>query len=194
VATSRTNILVAKYLYVATLSFTAAALNVAAMVFSMGTVMAPITRNRSVDIAYGIPLEAIPVILLGAVMMAMIVAAGMMILASFARSFKEGQSLVTPLYLAIIMPIMFLQSPGIEFTPRLALIPFVNVTMMTRQAIQGIYNWPLIGLTLAVQAICILAALKIAGAIVKYEDFVVGSYGGSFGKFFKERLLKKPAL
>jgi sodium transport system permease protein len=189
-ATSRTNVLVAKYLYVATMSFTAAFLNLFAMIVSMGTVLAPLLRGGDARWR-DIPLQSVPVILAGAVLLALFVAAGMMILASFANNYKEGQSLVAPFYLALIMPIMFLQSPGMEFTRRMALIPVANVTMMIREAIQGIYHWRLIGLTVAVEIACVIIALRIAGLVVRHEDFVLGSYGGSFGKFAKERLLKK---
>jgi ABC-type Na+ efflux pump permease subunit len=84
---------------------------------------------------------------------------------------------------------MFLVSPGLELTPKLALIPIVNVAMMFREAIAGTYNWPLIGLTLAAQAVTIGALLWLATRILGQEDLLLGSYGGSFAKFLKERLL-----
>ena len=77
----------------------------------------------------------------------------------------------------------------IEFTAGLALIPVVNVAMVAREAIAGTFHWPLIGITLAVEALCVLLALRAAVAILRYEDFLVGSYGGSFGRFLRERLL-----
>ena len=99
--------------------------------------------------------------------------------------------MVSPFYIALIFPIMFLQSPGLEFTTQLALIPVANVTMMIREAIQGIYQWRLIGLTLVVEAVCVIIALRIAMKVIQHEDFVMGSYSGSFGKFAKERLLRR---
>ena len=189
-ATSRENVLIAKYLYVATMSFTAAFLNLFAMILSMGTILAPLLRGGDARWR-DIPLESVPVILAGAILLALFVAAGMMILASFARNYKEGQSMVAPFYVALIMPIMFLQTPGIEFTRRLALIPVANVTMMIREAIQGIYHWRMIGITLVVEATCVVIALRVARLILQHEDFVMGSYTGSFGKFAKERLLNR---
>jgi sodium transport system permease protein len=189
-ATSRVNVLVAKYLYVATMAFTAAFLNLFAMIFSMGTLLSPLLRGgdgRWRDI----PIQSAPVILAGAVLLALFVAAGMMILASFASNYKEGQSLVAPFYIALIVPIMFLQTPGLEFTQRIALIPVANVTMMIREAMQGIYQWRLIGLTLVVETVCVVVALRIALLVVKHEDFVMGSYNGSFAKFAKERLFNR---
>ena len=186
-ATPRVNVLVAKYLYVATMSFTAAFLNLFAMMFSMATVLAPMFHNSSLRI----PLQSAPVVLLGAVMLALFIAAGMMILASFARNYKEGQSMVSPFYIALIMPVLFLQTPGLEFTARIALIPVANVMMMIREAFQGVYHWRQIGTTLVVEAVCVAIALRIAMLVIRHEDFVMGNYTGSFGKFVKERLLRK---
>jgi sodium transport system permease protein len=189
-ATSRTNVLVAKYLYVATMAFTAAFLNLFAMMASMGTLLAPMLHGGQSKLLQ-IPLQSVPVILAGAVLLALFVSAGMMILASFASNYKEGQSMVGPFYIALIMPIMFLQAPGMEFTSRMALIPVANVTMMIREAMQGVYHWPLIGVTLAVEVVCVIIALRIAMLVIQHEDFVMGSYSGSFVKFAKERLLRK---
>lgn len=188
--TSRANVLIAKYLYVATMAFTAAFLNLFAMIFSMGTILAPLLRGGDANWR-AIPLTSIPVILAGAVLLALFVAAGMMILASFASNYKEGQSMVAPFYVALFIPIFFLQTPGMEFTRRMALIPVVNVTMVIREAMQGIYHWRMIGLTLVAEAACVAIALRIAMLILRHEDFVIGSYSGSFGKFAKERLLNK---
>ena len=182
-ATPRSNVLMAKYLYVATMSFAAGLLNLMAMVFSLRALLAPLFQQNGVDVAITIPIQSIPIILLGALLMALLVSAVMMILASFARTFKEGQSMVSPFYVVIMVPMMFLSAPGMEFTMKLALIPVMNVTMMFREAIQGIYHWPQIGITVAVELTCIAAAMFVATALVKYEDLVMGTYSGSFLKF-----------
>ncbi len=188
-ATARINIILAKYLYVATMTAAAGILNIIAMMLSVRTVVAPILGEQMEDFSFQFPLRAVPLILLVTVLLALFIAAGMMILASFARTFKEGQSLVSPLYVAIFMPAMFLQFPGIQFTPVLAVIPVVNVVMVFREAIAGVFQWRLIGITLAVELLSVLLALRLAATILRYEDFLVGSYDGSFGRFFKERVI-----
>ncbi len=192
-ATPRRNVIVAKYLYVATMASVAAALNVAAMVLTMKSILAPLLGGSSEGLTFTIPMRSIPLILLVTILLAMFIAAGMMILASFARTFREGQSMVTPFYIATFMPVLFMQSPGIEFTPKMALIPIVNVAMVFREALAGTYHRQLIGLTLMVESLCIVLALWLATAILRYEDFLLGSYSGSFGKFVKERLLGNKA-
>jgi sodium transport system permease protein len=189
VATARKNIVIAKYLYVATMATLAAILNLTAMMLSMKAVLAPLFGDAAQGMTFRIPLSAVPLIVLVTVLLALFVSAGMMILASFARTFKEGQSMISPFYIACFVPVMFLQVPGLKFTPVMAIIPVVNVAMVFREAIAGVYHWPLIILTLAVETACIVLALWLAIAILRYEDFLIGSYSGNFGKFLKERLI-----
>jgi ABC-type Na+ efflux pump permease subunit len=189
IATPRANIILAKYLYVTTMASLAGILNLTAMLLSMKSVLAPILGGRTDDLTFQIPLFSVPLILLLTLLLAAFVAAGMMIFASFARTFREGQAMVSPFYIAIFMPVMFLQAPGIQFTAGLAAIPIINIAMVFREAITGTFHWHLIGITLAVEVLCIAAALWLATAILRYEDFLMGSYGGSFAKFLKERLL-----
>jgi sodium transport system permease protein len=189
-ATSRSNVMVAKYLYVATMSFAAGFLNLIAMMFSMSSLIGALSGPGMPDFSFRIPVSSVPVIVAGAVFLALFISAGMMILASFARTYKEGQSMIAPFHIALMIPVMFLQGPGVEFSPMLAMIPVINAVIMIREAIQGIYQWPLIGITLTVEVLCILAALKLASMVLRHEDFVTGTYSGGVMKFARERLLR----
>ena len=99
--------------------------------------------------------------------------------------------MVSPFYIAIILPITLMQGSTQEFTVRTALIPVVNVAMMFREAISGNFNWPLIAITVAAEAAAVVVVLRVCMSILQYEDVLIGSFGGSFGKFVKQRLLKK---
>ncbi|MEE8143358.1 MAG: ABC transporter permease, partial [Planctomycetota bacterium] len=138
VAASRISIVTSKYLYVATLGSVAALLNVTAMTVSMQAVFAPLLAGESSSIQFRIPLQAVPVMAIGAVLLALFVAAGMMILASFARTFKEGQSMVVPFYMLLTIPLLLMVGlPDQGLSATLALIPVVNVVLMLRDAIKG---------------------------------------------------------
>jgi sodium transport system permease protein len=99
--------------------------------------------------------------------------------------------MVSPFYLVVILPVSFLQSPDIELTPRLALVPVINVALMFRDAIGGVYRWPLVLLTIAVEALTIVACLALARAILRFEEVMMGSFSGSVFKFARERLLSR---
>jgi sodium transport system permease protein len=190
-AASRSSVVVAKYLYVATLGVVAGLLNVTAMVVTMGPVFAALGPSAGQTVAFRIPLSAIPVVAFGAALIALFIAAGMMIFAAFARSFREGQSMVSPFYFLTMLPVMFLQSPDVEFSATHAFIPVVNVALMFRDAIGGVFQWPLILVTVLVEVATILTCLGIARRVLQFEDVLMGSYNGSFFKFVRERLLGK---
>jgi sodium transport system permease protein len=111
--------------------------------------------------------------LAGAALLALFIAAGMLIITSFARTFKEGQSLVSPFIVAFVLPLVFIQSPSQEFTTRIALIPVVNVAMMFRQAIIGSFDWQPMAITLAIEFLFVAAALKLATMIVDRDGFML---------------------
>ncbi len=96
--------------------------------------------------------------------------------------------MVGPFTLLTIMPAAVLQMPGIEFTTTMALIPVVNVSMVFREAIAGVYHWPQIGLALFVELAIIAGLLRLATVILRYEDIFAGSYEGTFFNFLKERM------
>jgi len=190
VAASRGSIVTAKYLYVATLGCVAGLLNLAAVTLTIKPILSPLLAGTGESLEFSVPLGAVPVMAAGAVLLAGFIAAGMMIFASFARTFRDGQSMITPFYMLILLPVMFLQVPGIEFSLGLAAIPVINVTMMVREAISGTFHWPQIGLTFAVSLAVIAALVRLATFILRFEDVMIGSYSGSLATFFRERILQ----
>ena len=55
----------------------------------------------------------------------------------YARSFKEAQSLMGPLNIIIIVPLMLTLGPGIEIDHVTALIPLINVGLLTKEILAG---------------------------------------------------------
>jgi len=185
---SRASVVTAKYLYVATMGVSAGVLNVLAIFVSLGAILAPLLGETE-SISFSLPLLAVPVMIVGAIALALMLSAGMMILASFARSFKDGQAMVQPIYFAaVIIPVLLGQQTDRTLTAAIASIPVANVAMMIRDAINGIFLWPLILQSLAVNLVVVALFLWIARFILKFEDFLMGSFDGSFWRFAKDRL------
>ena len=57
--------------------------------------------------------------------------------ASLARTFKEGQALLGPVQLVLVMPAMVGLLPGLELDWRTALVPVVNVVLAFRTMLRG---------------------------------------------------------
>jgi sodium transport system permease protein len=186
-AADRASIVTAKYLYVATLGLAAGVLNIVAMVLTLGPILSSLLGTEADRVSFAIPVKAIPIVAIGAALTALFIAAGMMICAAFARTFREGQTMVSPFYLLVILPATFLQTPDLEFTPKLALVPVINVAMMFRDAISGVFRWPLIATTIVVELAVIAACLALARRIVEAEDVLTGSFTGSIVTFLRGR-------
>lgn len=58
-------------------------------------------------------------------------------LSLFAKSFKEAQSILTPLSFVVIVPAIVGLLPGIELTATTAFIPVLNVSLATKEIIAG---------------------------------------------------------
>jgi sodium transport system permease protein len=187
-AASRASMVTAKYLYVATMGVAAGVLNVLALFVSIGAVLAPILGGTD-DISFRFPLLAVPVMMAGAIGLALMLSAAMMILASFARTFKDGQAMIQPVYIvAILVPLLLGQQSDRTLTAGVAAVPVANVAMMVRDAINGIFVWPYILEALAVNLAMVALCLGVARFVLRFEDFLIGSFDGSFWRFAKDRL------
>ncbi|MEN9742235.1 MAG: hypothetical protein RLZZ65_40 [Bacteroidota bacterium] len=93
--------------------------------------------------------------------------AGVMIpIAIYAKSFKEAQSIITPLNIVMVLPAMIGFFPGIELDLSTAFIPVINVVLATKELIAGTLS---IGYFLSVFSVMLL----IAGlaVLLSYRQF-----------------------
>ena len=194
VAAPRSTIAVAKYLYVATFGMMGGLLNLFALTLSLQWILQPLAGDAADALASGgVPLGALPVIAVGTALLGLFIAAGMLVFAAFARNFKEGQSMIMPFYLLLIMPAVFLQSPDLEFTMTLAVIPVANVIMVIRETITGSFPVQQIAVSLGSMTVCVLLAITFAQWVMRNEEVLMGSQEGGLGSFLKRRLKARGA-
>ncbi|WP_430403785.1 ABC transporter permease [Fluviicola sp.] len=95
--------------------------------------------------------------------------AGIMIpIAVRAKSFKEAQSIISPLNLLIILPAMVGFFPGVELNEVTALIPVVNIVLATKELIAGTLEWHLVAMSFGVMVL--LAVIAIMLSYRKFEN------------------------
>ncbi len=95
--------------------------------------------------------------------------AGIMIpIAVRAKSFKEAQSIISPLNLLIILPAMVGFFPGVELNEVTALIPVVNIVLATKELIAGTLEWHLVAMAFGVMVL--LAVIAILLSYRKFEN------------------------
>jgi len=86
--------------------------------------------------------------------------AGIMLsLSMFAKTFKEAQSILTPMNFLVILPVAIGLIPGITLDPKTALIPVLNVSLATKEIVAGTIDF---GLLIEVYAsLAVLAGLSL---------------------------------
>ncbi len=95
--------------------------------------------------------------------------AGLLIpISIYAKSFKEAQSLIQPLLIVILVPVIVGMSPSFELNIKTALIPIMNVTLACKSIVGGTYEWGLIGLVFL--SLFILSGLGIVLSKKGFSD------------------------
>ena len=93
--------------------------------------------------------------------------AGVMVpIAVYAKSFKEAQSIITPLNIAMVLPAMVGLFPGIELNIVTACIPVVNIVLSTKELIAGTLEPSLLFLSFG-----IMVALAMVAIFISYKRF-----------------------
>lgn len=181
---ARTNIVVGKFLMVLTASVATMALSLVSMgvsvvlggsFFAGGTKTVGATAAASTAGGAGGFLPTIdPTGIIGVFAMiapvAVLFAAVLLAISLFAKSYKEAQSYVSPLIIVIIMPAMMGMLPGIELNAKTALVPILNLSLVCKEMLSGVWNWTYIAIIFGSSCVYAAAALAFAVWQFKRED------------------------
>lgn len=93
--------------------------------------------------------------------------AGVMIPVSiYAKSFKEAQSIITPLNIVMVLPAMVGFFPGIELNSVTAMIPVVNIVLATKEMIAGTLEMNYLFISFG-----IMLVLAVIAVFISYKRF-----------------------
>jgi sodium transport system permease protein len=171
---ARTDIVLGKFCMVLTGSVSAVVFSLISMgatVALMGTAVGPGAAAPS-----GMALSIDPLGLLGVLVMVLPVAvlfsAVTFTVSLFAKSFREAQTYVTPLMFIVVMPVVAGIIPGIELNARLALVPILNLSLVCKEMLSGVWHWGYIALIFSSTALYAAAALALAVRMFSREDVI----------------------
>jgi sodium transport system permease protein len=151
-----------KYAAVTTISFTSFFVNFAGMYLTFSHLQTSVSMARA-----GFSAPAIAVVLAGALLLAAFFSAAMMLVAFLARSFKEGQTYATPIYLVSLAPVVVLADPEARLTLPLSFVPVVNLSLLFRDALEG-------RLVVVPATVALLGSAALAGASLWLASGVLG--------------------
>jgi sodium transport system permease protein len=117
-----------------------------------------------------LPLDAKTFVLIfvSSIPMAILSATLMIAIATMAKSYKEAQSYITPLFLVAVIPAMVSLLPGVKLNPGMALIPIVNFSLLIKELFLGDWSWT--SFTLSVLSNLIYAAIAFTAAVMVFKN------------------------
>ncbi|MGD9902397.1 MAG: ABC transporter permease subunit/CPBP intramembrane protease [Vicinamibacterales bacterium] len=95
-------------------------------------------------------------------------------LASFARDFRDGQTLLTPMYMAVVLPAAVVAVPTITLNAWTAFVPVVNVTLLIKALFLREATADLVFLTLVSASAYAAVAIAAAVHVFHRETVLVG--------------------
>jgi sodium transport system permease protein len=174
---SRLDLVIGKFLLVFSASLVSAILSVT----SMGTSFAILGHSHLMNSSGGQSLDlnlgwlSVIAVFFMALPLAVLFSAVLMTIALFAKTYKEAQSYLTPLTFLVVIPAIASIMPGVELTPKLALIPVLNTSLVCKEIITGTYHWNSIILIFTSTCIYAAAALFLAVKMFQRESVLFRS-------------------
>lgn len=177
---ARTDIVIGKFLMVLTSSLAAVAfslISLGATLLVAGAVLKPGAAAASAQQAAMPSID--PLGILGVLAMVLPVAvlfsAVLFMVSLFARTVKEAGSYLTPIAFVVVIPCVAGMLPGIELDYRLALVPILNISLVSKEMLSGVWHWGYIAAIFGSTALYAAAALAAAVRMFKREDVIFRS-------------------
>src|SRR5215475_10262924 len=164
---SRAHLVFGKFLLVLTTALSTAALSVISMGISFALVHAfqakaveagkeGMTMHIGIGAALSVFIMAIP--------LAVLFSSIQLMIASFAKTYKEAQTYLVPLIFIVIIPAIAAMLP-IDLSAKLSLVPILNVSLLCKELVIGTYHGNFIAIiftsTCAYAAVALFLAVKM---------------------------------
>jgi sodium transport system permease protein len=168
-------VMLGKYAAVSTIAIFATLMNLGAMAatFRIGVSLGEETRA-----SVALTAQQAAVILASLIPAALLISALSLAVASLARSYREGQSLLTPLMIVGLVPGIAAQMPGIELTDATAWVPLLNVGLLIKAVVLGNVTGRQLAASAASIVACALISLWLASNAFRSESIRFGAKGG----------------
>lgn len=177
---SRMDLVLGKFFLVLSAALATAALSVLSMGISfnvMGHVNQSSTKEHADTSALLLQLGPKPVafIFVMALPLAVLFSSALMTIALFAKTYKEAQSYLTPMTFLVVIPAVASLLPGVELTPKLALVPILSTSLVCKEIIAGTYHWNSIAIIFVSTCVYAVVALFLAFKTFQRESVLFRS-------------------
>jgi len=181
----RTGVLLGKVLAVSVFATAAATLNVGGLLAAAESLLAGLGVGQD---EFQVPWSRFPPALPLLLVFLVTTSALMVAIGSFAETFKQGQALLGPVQMVVLLPAILVSMPGIELTPVLAVVPVAQTALAFKAILQGDARALELGLVVVSQLVYAALALGLALRLGSQEALLFG--GGGKGRARLRALLR----
>jgi len=165
---NRTHLVLGKCLIVMTMSLFTALVSLA----SNGVAISIMNRtlfasSKHSPLMFSVEPSSLLAVAVLMVPLAVFFAALMVAIGLYSRSSKEAQSYLQPMLILTVVPAMAAALPGVELNTRFALIPVLNVSLLSKEVLSGTYHLHYMVLVFA--SMCVYAAIAIFAAVAAFK-------------------------
>lgn len=182
-----------KFLTVTAIALITGALNLISimMTFSAGLVQLGAATGR---MEFSLSPASLALIFLSLLPLALFISAVLITVSLFARSFKDAQNLVTPVYLLLFLPTQIALMPGIQLNRLLALVPVANVTLLFKDVLLNEHSWGMILLVFITNSALAFLAVTFSSRLFGSEEVLLAEGKGWHLAFRRSQMRPGPAL
>ncbi len=167
---SRSDLVAGKFLLVVTVSLITTLLSVASFAITFSLPMNALQNlgpKASGMFAFQVSPWSVLWVLIMLLPLAVFFSALLIAVGTFARTFKEAQTYISPMMVIIIIPAVAATLPGFDLNAKLALIPILNVSLVCKDVLTANFHWGLIALTFV--SSCAYACVALACAVQAFK-------------------------
>ncbi len=183
----RVGILLSKFSAVMTVAVLTAILNIVGMAATVWAFRLDQFLPGSSEFTLVVVLK----ILLLLILFAAFYSAVLLVVTSYARSFKEAQAYLVPIILFSMGPGLIAMTPGLKLSGAWAVMPMINILLLARDVIQN--EVVVIPACIAIFSTAFYASAAIVlAARIFGSDSILYSTHGSFGEMFGRPSIERP--
>ena len=104
-----------------------------------------------------------------------LVSSALLLLSGYAKSYKEYQMYLFPLFLLLMVPALFATLPGMDLRSAIALVPVAGVGVGVREVLVGEHDWPFLALAFLSTGLTAVGAAHLTERTLSTERLISGA-------------------
>ena len=172
---ARTDIVLGKFLMVLTGSLAAMACSLLSMGITIAAVGASLGGRTGAPGGFAPTIDTVGILGVMALVIpvAVLFSAILLTVSLFAKTMKEAQTYAAPMIFVVILPAILGMLPGVELNYRLALVPILNISLVCKEMLSGVWHWGYIAVIFGSTALYAALALAVAVRMFRREDVIL---------------------